>query len=272
MKLVLAGVSARDAAIFGMFLARDLPNWTWQLAPAGPGSACPPADILVLDMVALGLLPHSPVSQAALLQVTQGTPAVLLLPAFERHWATLASECLVSNRLVRLVKPYGTQAMRDALQATAAMVQLVMPVSPNTTALPVKPQPQPQTESPPDAPSLTAAELRVRLDALPSAQGGAFLRQISRLLQQTQPFEARFTVQNSLIVHPVDGWVASNTPLRVIQQVCRSDVLASAVVMRVLDEAQAEERTHSLSMFPTELDAFLWALVSATLPPASPAP
>jgi hypothetical protein len=56
----------------------------------------------------------------------------------------------------------------------------------------------------------------------------------------------------------------------VIQQVCRSDVLASAVTMRVLDGLQAEERTQRLGMRPSELEAFLWALVSVTSLAAGP--
>lgn len=278
MRLVLAGMSARDAAVFGVFLARDLPAWTWQSAPAGQGSLRPPADILVLDVVALGWLPHSETSLAGLLHFTQGTPAVLLLPAFERSWAALDPQGVASHRLVRLAKPYGTQAMRDALQGAASMVQAATPVSPSTST----PQPQskmePQPPAPlplqpqPEAPSLSAAGLHTRLAAMPPAQGWVFLRQLSSMLQQAQPFEARFTVQNSLIVHPADGWIASNTPLTVIQQVCRSDVLASAVTMRVLDGLQAEERTQRLGMRPSELEAFLWALVSVTSLAAGPTP
>jgi len=260
MRLVLAGVSGRDKVVFEIFLTRDLPGWTCQLAPEVRDSSRPSADILVLDLVALGLSSHSEANQAALLQCTQGTPAVLLLPAFERGWTALDPDWMASHQLVWLVKPYGTQAMRGALKAAAAMVQMTTPAS--------LPQPLPK----PPVPSLTAAALGTRLEALPAGPGLAFLRQLSSLLQQAKPFEARFTVQNSLIVHPVDGWVASNTPLAVMQQVCRSDVLASAVSMRVLDGPQAEERTHQLGMRPTELDTFLWALVSATQLAVAPTP
>jgi hypothetical protein len=72
-------------------------------------------------------------------------------------------------------------------------------------------------------------------------------------------------VQNSLIVHPQDGWVATNTPLSVIERVCQSDALASAVDTRQMDAAQAEDRVARLRMPPIELDAFLYALVAATL-------
>lgn len=260
MRLVLVGVNARDAAVLGVFLARDLPGWGWQLTPVDQGSVYPPADILVLDMLALGLTPHNEAHQTALLQRTQGTPAVLLIPGFEQGWAALPPSWLATSHCVVLTKPYGTQTMRDALKAAAALVPVVPPLG---TPIPV---PQPEI------PSLTAAALLARLAALPPAQGGVFLRQLSRFLQQEQPFEVRFTVNNTLIVHPEDGWVASNTPLSVIQQVCRSDVLASAVTLRALDGPLAEERTHSLGLSPTELDAFLWALADSTLPHGNPAP
>ena len=113
------------------------------------------------------------------------------------------------------------------------------------------------------APMLSASELRAQLQALPESARSAFLKKLSDMLSQDRPFEVRFTFQNSIIVHPVDGWVASNTPIQVIKQVCQSDTLASAVVMRVIDAAQAEERAHLLGMSPRELDGFLWDLAGA---------
>ncbi len=112
---------------------------------------------------------------------------------------------------------------------------------------------------------LNAAELRARLTALPEPDGHVFLRQLSEMLALNHPFEARFTLQNSLIVHPADGWIATNTPMTVIRRVCQSDALASAVSMRAIDGPQAEERAQRLGMPPSELDVFLWQLVAATL-------
>ena len=85
------------------------------------------------------------------------------------------------------------------------------------------------------------------------------------MLEQGQPFEARFTVHNSVIFHPADGWVASNTPTAVIERVCQSDALAAAVTVRAIDGIQADERAHRLGMNLRELSTFLWALASAAL-------
>lgn len=112
---------------------------------------------------------------------------------------------------------------------------------------------------------MTAVELQQRLAQLPQATGHVFLRQLVHMLAQQRPFEARFTVQNSLIVHPADGWIASNTPMLVMQQVCRSDNLASVVSMREIDTAQAEDRAHLLDMHTRDLDSFLGELWAATL-------
>ena len=92
-----------------------------------------------------------------------------------------------------------------------------------------------------------------------------FLRKLAAMLMQRQPFEARFTVHNSVIFHPVDGWVASNTPMMVIERVCQSDALAAAVTVREIEGSQAEERAHRLGMPLRELDTFLWELATASL-------
>jgi uncharacterized membrane protein YjjP (DUF1212 family) len=84
-------------------------------------------------------------------------------------------------------------------------------------------------------------------------------------LEQQQPFEARFAMQNFLIVHPEHGWVATNTPMMVIERVCNSESLARAVEVRQIDDSQAEERLTQLQMAPRELELFLADLLAATL-------
>ena len=104
-----------------------------------------------------------------------------------------------------------------------------------------------------------------RLAGLPDSGRHLFLRKLAAMLMQRQPFEARFTVHNSVIFHPVDGWVASNTPMMVIERVCQSDALAAAVTVREIEGSQAEERAHRLGMPLRELDTFLWELATASL-------
>jgi hypothetical protein len=116
-----------------------------------------------------------------------------------------------------------------------------------------------------DANEMTVAELQARLDALPRPDGHVLLRKLAQALALGQAFEARFTVQNSLIVDPQEGWAASNTPVAVMERVCRSDALASVVAVRALEEEVAIERAQRLGMPVRSLDALLWQLAHATL-------
>lgn len=297
MKLVVAGLSPREEAAFGMFMSRAVKGWAWESAPAGRAMDLPAADLLLVDLVAMGMAHWSEEAETDLLRKLRGTPAVLLVPTYDHTWATMEA-LAAKNALVWLSRPYGTEDMRLALEKGAAAVKLsakrapaapaptpavkavapvrsppVAPPAPPAVVLPTARVAQPVVKvSLPvvadvaeEAPGLTTAELQDRLAALPDASSHVFLRKLAELLAQEQPFEARFTVQNSVIFHPLDGWVASNTPMMVIQRVCSSDALASAVSVREIDAAQAEERTQRLGMPLRELDAFLWELASATL-------
>lgn len=292
MKLVVTGLSQREEAAFSIFLSRAMRNWPWQSVAASRATVLPPADLIVADLVPLGLGQWSQTNEAELLRLLQGTPAVLLLPAHDQTWAAMDANTVKQHSLVWLTKPYGTKEMQAALEQAALSVRRpAPPVAPPTRSTPapaaapfspmtapkfvsVNPPavathtPRPVTAvTPPviEINELNAAELRARLAALPAPDGQVFLRQLSDMLTLNHPFEARFTVQNSLIVHPADGWIATNTPMTVIRRVCQSDALASAVSIRAIDGAQAEERAQRLGMPPSELDVFLWQLVAATL-------
>jgi hypothetical protein len=170
-----------------------------------------------------------------------------------------------THTLVWLNKPYTTQAMQAALDKVVASVRpkvvelsVIAPV-PRLTSVPI---PTPVVAEHPSG--LSVGDLQLRLEAPEHLGRHGFLRKLSDLLIQGQPFEARFTVQNSLIVHPEHGWVATNTPMMVIERVCKSDSLASAVDVRPIDSEQAEERLGRLRMTPVELEVFLLALATST--------
>lgn len=292
MKLVVTGLSPREEAAFGIFLSRAMRNWVWQSVPASRTAVLPPTDLIVADLVPLGLGQWSEAAEADLLQRLHGTPAVLLVPAHDQTWTAMDADTAKQHSLVWLAKPYGTKEMQAALEQAALSVRPpARPVAPPTRSTPapaatpfspmtapkfvsVNPPavathtPRPLTAvTPPviEINELSAAELHARLAALTEPDGHVFLRQLSGMLTLNHPFEARFTVQNSLIVHPADGWIATNTPMTVIRRVCHSDALASAVSIRAMNGAQAEERAQRLGMPPSELDVFLWQLVAATL-------
>jgi hypothetical protein len=269
MKLVVTGLSPREEAAFGIFLGRALRHWTWQSAAASRDVVLPPADLIVADLVPLGLGHWSEEAEAALLRLLQGTPAVLLVPSHDRSWATMAADTATQPALVWLTKPYGTKEMQAALeQAEGAIKQKNRRATPPPRTAPMaSPVPPAQLPVSPiaEVPGLTAAGLRTWLTALPADGRHVFLRKLSDMLSRAHPFEVRFTVQNSLIVHPADGWVASNTPMLVIKRVCQSDTLATALEFREIDGAQAEERMERLGMRLRELDVSLWELAATTL-------
>jgi hypothetical protein len=91
-------------------------------------------------------------------------------------------------------------------------------------------------------------------------------------LQTQVPFEVRFTVQHFLIVHPLDGWVASNTPMPVVQRVAGSDTLAASVSVRMLALDLVEDRLHQLGAVPQDLAEFLFQLATTPLPTARSIP
>ncbi len=324
MNVLVAGLSQRDEAAFGFFMSRSMKGWSWESTPAGRGTVLPKADLLVADLVSLGLAQWSAAAEAELLRVLQGSTAVLLLPSHDRTWASMDADAVKRHALVWLAKPYGTDDMRKALETAAAVRRVVAPAHPHApvpsqvhlvpTAVPAvvvrapvlspvpvvksnlpaggmpvgKARPLVSAPAPSVAPAITAdsmdevpglsaAALQARLATLPETGRHVFLRKLSAMLAMGRPFEARFTVQNSVIFHPSDGWVASNTPMLVVERVGLSDALAAAVIVREIDGAQAEERAQRLGMPMQELDTFLWRLATAALdkgasPPAGARP
>ena len=324
MNVLVAGLSQRDEAAFGFFMSRSMKGWSWESTPAGRGTVLPKADLLVADLVSLGLAQWSAAAEAELLRVLQGSTAVLLLPSHDRTWASMDADTVKRHALVWLAKPYGTDDMRKALETAAAVRRIAAPAHPHApvpsqvhlvpTAAPavvvrapalaplsvVKANPpaggmpagmaRPLVSAPgpsvapaitadlmDEVPGLSVAALQARLATLPETGRYVFLRKLSAMLAMGRPFEARFTVQNSVIFHPSDGWVASNTPMLVVERVGLSDALAAAVIVREIDSAQAEERAQRLGMPMQELDTFLWRLATAALdkgasPPAGARP
>ena len=254
MNVVVVGLAPREEAVLGFFLSRNRPTWTWQSAAAKLDAALPPADLYIVDLAALGLARGSEAAVAKLQTLLQDTPAVLLMPAHDQTWPAIENSAAMRS-WTWLAKPYGTLEMQAALEQATAFVTVTTP---------------PTLEQPlaTEAHGLSAADLARRLRLMPDTGRFVFLRKLSEMLTQDRPFEARFTVQNSLIVHPSHGWVATNTPLRVIERVCQSDAMASAVSIREIDGEQAEERAQRLGMPPSELDIFLSDLVTATFDPS----
>lgn len=309
MKIAVSGMAPREEAAFSFFLERNFKGWSWVRAAAQRGVALPPAELYVVDVLAAGLPHASAEAKAQLLILLQGTPAVLLLSANETSWpeALSAEGWAREHGIVWLHKPYGTEAMRDALQKAAALgrarapVAAAMPAARAVSAAPrvgagmevgrgigqeasippaaaaapeasqapraavwVAPRPVVAVTAPTAgtaenvAPTLSVEQFAARIAAAPAdAPGRRFFMRLTDLMKAQQPFEIGFTIQNLLVFHPANDWVASNTPMSVVQRVSRSDALSSVVSVRELDAAQAEARVQQLGLQLRELEAFL---------------
>ena len=285
MKLVVSKLSPREEVAFGAFLRRHFASWQCELLPEQRPSQLPLADLYVLDLAPMGFRHGSEQALAALLDMLHGKPAVLLLPAHEGSWSALDIPAEHRPQLLWLHKPYSTDDMRKALDQAAASAPpaeqapqavptpatapaaVVVAIPPAPMA---PPMPAPKSTSPaPGAAEvpeqgLTIAELQTRLAALPQPAQGAFLSTLAQWLASGEPFEARFTLQHMLLVHPQDGWVAFNTPLAVIDRVCNSNAMASAVALQHISATEAETLVQRMRLTLQELEPFLLRLFNAT--------
>ena len=299
MKIAVSGMAPREEAAFGFFLERNFKGWAWTRAAAQRGSALPAADLYVVDMLAAGLAHASAEAETQLLALLQGTPAVLLLPASDTSWPEALPEAgrAREHGIVWLHKPYGTEAMRDALQRAAALGRERRPAASAAPAAPggsaaaeagrgtgqgvsvppaaagasqapraaVRVAPRPVVAAAPPAgatagaaPTLSVEQFVARVAGAPAdAPGRGFFARLAGLLKAGQPFEIGFTIQNLLVFHPDHDWVAGNTPMSVVKRVSRSDALSSVVSVRELDAAQAEARVQQLGLRLRELEEFL---------------
>ncbi len=273
MRLKVLGMSVRDAAVFDFFMQKNLSDWYWEHVPARQDTTLNEADVCIIDMAALGWAEGNEQNLTQLNTLLGSKPAVLLVSAHDRSWSNLiAAQAL--NDCVLLSKPYGAMRMREVLLQFASR-----PVLPRATGLVQQPpasaavpqahiEPLQALDTPhsPDVPSSPAAgggsEALASLLADESVNPWVFLRRISEGIATQRPFEARFTVQNFLIVNPAGHWAATNIPLQVIASVCQSNALAAAVTFRALEVDEAEERAERLAMRIIDLDVFLHDLLA----------
>jgi hypothetical protein len=127
--------------------------------------------------------------------------------------------------------------------------------------------PTAETPTPADGGEFSAAQLRQHLEALPEPDRPRFLNMLADSLDDGRPFELRVTVNNAVIVDPVERWAASNTPILVMERLCRSDALASVVSFRVIDDEDPLVRAQRLGMAVQPLESFLWDVAHGVLSP-----
>lgn len=299
MKLLLSGFLPRDEMAFDLFLKRFMPTWRWHGQPAKRDHILMDADLLVIDLAAHGWSQCNEVSLEKLALATGNTVAVMLMPPHDTSWQT--SSARPGCTWVWLGKPYNAEAMREVLSRAGELVRAqqkrivpAKPVAPpvslaSTTDVPAAAVPLPKRPQPSVVASVQAVvwsqsplaaaveqgmstnELALWLAQYP-ADRQVLLHKLLAGLQTQVPFEVRFTVQHFLIVHPLDGWVASNTPMPVVQRVAGSDTLAASVSVRMLALDLVEDRLHQLGAVPQDLAEFLFQLATTPLPTARSIP
>jgi hypothetical protein len=273
MKVAYIGLGSQDAAALAFLVAREF-NGACIPVPQPESAARVEADVWVLDLLALGLPRHTPAGQAQLEHWLQGRPAVALVPANDTSWAAAWAQPVGSARpIVALRKPYGAEAMREAL---ARAMSLAAADAPTSRSIESRPEPiRPAVPLPTAAASASTAvlspaddassvsEARRMLDAAAREPGRALLRRMADAIGSGSAFEVHFTAQHMVVVDPGAAWVASNTPMSVVQRVSRSDTLASAVSLRTIDSAKAEARVRQLRLNLMPIEDFVGTLLAS---------
>jgi hypothetical protein len=112
---------------------------------------------------------------------------------------------------------------------------------------------------------MTPGNIAALRDTFPQLGGHAFLAQLIDAVGTGHPQELRLSLQHSVVVHPHEGWIATNAPMNVLERICRRNELVQAVSVRPLTDAQAQERVQRLNAPREALDRFLWVLAVTAL-------
>jgi len=258
MIAALAGLPARDAAALKIFLGMAFKGCAVVQATVAPGRALPRADVCIVDLAGLGLADWSPKAEADLLLCLGGQHALLLGTAGNATWQDKvhATGRHGAQRLAYLAKPYGRDAMREALdslglgQGSGAATAASPAVAP--------------TEATSAMPSVFASLQAVRT-LFPELQRHALLGKLLDLLASAQAQELRLTLHQTLIVHPRQGWVAHNTSPDVLARLARHGQTAIGMNARALD-SEDDFRRRLVHMTAREnLDTFYWRLALDSL-------
>lgn len=288
MVVGLIALPAREEAALRFYMGRNMKGWSVESMGSALGTEMPPADVYVVDLAGAGLQRNSEPSLRALTELVSQSPAVLLAPAFDTSWSSPDTPWARDSSVTVLNKPLRSEELRVALERVSRK-----PRSPSSVRIAPS-----QPSAPPEAAPVKAVSASVRLVAatpgpigngpvLPAqaarADGGSNLDTMRLRLQNIAPekrprfldtlvtalsdhaaVELRLTVNNVVIVDVTDRWVASNTPLAVVERLCASNALASVVSVRALDDEDPLGRAHRLGLPVEPLEPFLACLEKAS--------
>lgn len=267
MIAALAGLPARDAAALKIFLGMAFKGCHVVQAPATPGLALPRADVCIVDLAAMGLSHWSPKAEADLLLCLGGQHALLLGAVGNASWQDKvhATGRHGAQRLAYLAKPYGRDAMREALDS------LGLGSGPAPDASPAPVSVSALSEVAPLLPSAFASLQAVRT-LFPDLQRHALLDKLLDLLATGQPHELRITLHQALIVHPRQGWVAHNTSPDVLARLAQHGQTAIGMNARALDSEDDIQRRLAHMTARENLDTFFWRLAQESMGQGTPTP
>ena len=291
MNVALAGLTAREETAMVMLIGKTLPDFQCDTVLPGREVPLPLADLYVLDLAGRGLARWTPEAQDRLLQSLNGTPAVLVAPAFDKTWVALEASRVANQSLILLHKPYGIDDMRSALlkaapRAPRRVAPMAPPVSTAVLRVPATPVAatvravsaakiappvfsaplaRPDVPFPVAAPveiaALSLTDFQAHVGTLPTSEPKLFLCKLAEALALQQPFEVRVSFVNRLIINPDAQWAASNTALPLLQDLCQRDERVPSISIDTVDPRDAEARAQRMDMPVQPLDAFLGTLM-----------
>jgi len=287
MMVGLVALPAREEAALRFYISRNMKGWRGEPVAFTRGAALAQADVYVLDLAGAGLQRTLEASDRDVVSYLNGRPAVLLAPAFDTSWNAPESPLAPHPLIAVLNKPIRSEELRAALEGLArkaAAMPVTQPVStppsPQTAGLgkpvlasvrlsAVPAVPSVDQRMRPLQPMQTDGEvgldaIRQRLERTAVQERPRFLGALVQALSGAAAVEMRLTVNNVVIVDAADRWVASNTPLAVIERLCSSSALASVVNFRVLDDEDPLGRAHRLGLPVEPLEPFLARLEKAS--------
>ena len=112
--------------------------------------------------------------------------------------------------------------------------------------------------------ALTLDEFEAVLASSPHPSSHPILRDVAQRLRAGQPFEVMVTMLNGAILHPAEGWVASNTPASVFGMVLKSRVLSTQLqIIPQRPHVDLRQRAERRGMTIHPVEAMLYVLATA---------
>lgn len=267
--ILLAGLAEREAAAVQMIIAQAWPAWHSLVLPRRADFQIPVQDPqaqacsdLIVNLLGIGLLRHSPDAQSKLEQFLAGRSAVLLLHSGDQSWLGAAWNLAPGQKVHCLQPPCSSLALRQAIQACGMDAaspasqlerQTALQASPNHTEQ--KTAQRAKADGHQARPNLAShgaktynhigngalAELE---RAIPALQQSPWLQLVKQILQTGR--QSHFEIGPTHFVLDMQaGWLASALPSSALQKMLHTPQLLSQMQMQM--QRLAAENTLALA-------------------------